>query len=130
MQETDEEWPKNIVPGASEQTKNEIKKKYLKTDSLSELEATNAQSATLMAIEKFNSNVPWQFNPERFSNWKRFTRIYAWAMRFVNNCHVNEEYRTKGELTLDEIMHAVKQITKNAQYEAFHDEYVALQKGK
>ena len=29
-------WPKNIVHGASEQTKNEIKKKYLKIDSLSE----------------------------------------------------------------------------------------------
>ena len=88
---------KNIVPGASEPAKNEIKKKYLKTDSLSELEATNAQSATLMAIEKFSSKVPWRLNPERFSNWKKFTRIYAWVMRFVNNCYVNEEYRTKGE---------------------------------
>ena len=29
LQETDEKWPKNIVPGASEQAQNEIKKKYL-----------------------------------------------------------------------------------------------------
>ena len=31
---------------------------------------------------------------------------------------------------MDEIRDAEKQITKNAQYKAFHDEYVALQKGK
>ena len=31
----------------------------------------------------------------------------------LNNCHVNEEYRTNGELTLDEIRDAEKQITKN-----------------
>ena len=55
---------KNRVPGASEQAKNEIKKKYLKTDSLSELEAANAQSATLMAIEKFSSKVPWRLSPK------------------------------------------------------------------
>ena len=51
-------------------------------------------------------------------------------MRFVNNCHVNAEYRTKGEITLDEIKDAEKQITQKVQYEAFHYEYVALQKGK
>ena len=29
-------------------------------------------------------------------------------MRFVDNCHVNEEYRTKGDLTLGEIRDAEK----------------------
>ena len=64
LQEFDEKWPKNIVPGASEQAKTEIKKRYLKIDSLSELEATNAQSATLMMIEKFSNKVPWRLSPE------------------------------------------------------------------
>ena len=51
-------------------------------------------------------------------------------MRFVHNCHVNIECRIKGELILDEIKDAEKQIIKNAQREAFNNEYVALQKYK
>ena len=51
-------------------------------------------------------------------------------MGFVHNCHVNKEHRIKGELTLDEIRDAEKQIIKNAQNEAFNDEYSALQKEK
>ena len=49
-------------------------------------------------------------------------------MRFISNCHVNKEYRMKGELSLDEIRDTKKLIIKNMQREVFYNEYVALQK--
>ena len=133
LQDIEERWPKNKVPCASKQAKNEIKRKYLKTDQLCETRAqilADIQDATLMVLENSSNKMPWRLNPERFSSWKRFTRIYAWVMRFVHNCHANKEHRLKGELTLDEIRDAEKQIIKNAQNEAFNDEYSALQKEK
>ena len=121
------------MPSASEQAKNEVKRKYLKIDQLCETSAqvlTDTQNATLIALENSSDKTSWLLNPERFSSWKRYTRTYAWVMRFVHNCHVDKEYRIKGELILDEIKDAEKQIIKNAQKEVFKDEYAALQKDK
>ena len=133
LQDIEERWPKNTVPSASEQAKNEVKRKYLKIDQLCETSAqvlTDTQNATLIALENSSDKTSWLLNPERFSSWKRYTRTYAWVMRFVHNCHVDKEYRIKGELILDEIKDAEKQIIKNAQKEVFKDEYAALQKDK
>ena len=49
--------------------------------------------------------------------------------RFIHNCCVNEEHKIKGVLTLNELSDTEKQIIKDAQKEAFSDEYLALQKG-
>ena len=58
----EERWPRNKVPSASEQAKNEVKRKYLKTDQLCEARAqviTDTQSATLMALENSSNKMPW-----------------------------------------------------------------------
>ena len=49
--------------------------------------------------------------------------------QFIHNCCINEEHKITGELTLNELSEAEKQIVKDAQKEAFSDECLALQKG-
>ena len=50
--------------------------------------------------------------------------------RFIHNCCVNEEHKVKGELTLNELSDAEKQIIRDAQKEAYSEEYLALQNKK
>ena len=88
----------------------------------------DAQNITMVALDKSNSDLSWRLHPEHFSSWKRYTRVYSWVMRFINNCHINKEHRMKGELSLDKIRDAEKLIIKNMQREVFYNEYVALQK--
>ena len=70
-----------------------------------------------------------RLDAKRYSNWQRLTRVQSWVNRFIHNCCVNEEHRVKGELTLNELNDAEKQIIRDAQKEAFFEEYLALQKG-
>ena len=133
LQDIEERWPKCKMPEVSRQATNEIKRKYLKTDPSCETTAqvrTDIQVATLMALENSNNDMLWRLNCERFSSWERYTRLYAWVMRFIHNCRVNEEHRITGQLTLDEIGDVEKQIIKNAQRDSFCDEYMALTKEK
>jgi len=51
-------------------------------------------------------------------------------VRLVNNCGIDREHRINGKLTVNEIVDSEKQMIKNAQKEAFLDEFVALQKVK
>ena len=130
LQDIEERWPKRKMPEVSRQATNEIKRKYLISDPSCETTSqvqTDIQVATLIALENSNKDMLWRLNCERFSSWERFTRIYA---RFIHNCHVNEEHRTTGQLTLDEISDVEKQIIKNAQRDSFCDEYMALTKEK
>ena len=71
----------------------------------------------------------WRLNSKRYSNWQKLIRVQSWVNRFIHNCCVNEEHKTKGVLTLNELSDTEKQIIKDAQKEAFSDEYLALQKG-
>lgn len=133
LQDIEERWPKSKIPDNFEEAVKEVKRKYIKADQLCQTDVQNMidiQSTTMMTVEKSNSKLVWRLSPECFSSWKRFTRIYSWVVRFVNNCRVNKEHRAREELTLDEIKDAEKQIIQNAQREAFYDEYVAIQKGR
>ena len=130
LRDSEERWPRNKVINDTEQATKEIKKKYVKVNQLCE-NGTQAlmdvQSITMVALDKSNHDLSWRLHPECFSSWKRYTRVYSWVMRFINNCHINKEHRVKGELSLDEIRDAKKLIIKNMQREVFY-EYVALQK--
>ena len=66
---------------------------------------------------------------KRYSNWQRLIRVRLWVNRFIHNCYVNEEHKVKGELTLNELSDAEKQIIRDVQKEVFSEEYLALQKG-
>ena len=130
LRDSEERWPRHKVINDIEQATKEVKKKYVKANSLCE-NGTQAlmdvQNITMVALDKSNSDLSWKLHPESFSSWKRYTRVYSWVMRFINN-YINKEHRMKGELSLDEIRDAEKLIIKNMQRKVFYNEYVALQK--
>lgn len=65
----------------------------------------------------------WCLSPEHCSSWKRFTQVLAVVRKFVENCFRKKE---SGELKPTEPDADVEAI-RNAQLEAFYEEYVALQ---
>ncbi|XP_070549573.1 uncharacterized protein [Ptychodera flava] len=65
-------------------------------------------------------------NPVRFSSWTTLKRIQAWVCRFLDNCKLPKEERTKGELLPEEIEEAEIMIIKTMQAESFPEEYSAL----
>lgn len=66
----------------------------------------------------------------RFSSWLRLVRLYAWVIRFVDNMRRDKDERTIGELQPTEIADAEEEIIRQAQFEAFPEEYKALKKKK
>ena len=84
------------------------------------------EERTMMIIGKDNQS--WRLNPERFSSWKRFTRVHAWVNRFVDNCRVAK--KECGELKPSEIEDSEVQAIRSSQREAFPEEYLALQRRK
>ena len=80
-------------------------------------------------LQRDNNHSSWRLDAKRYSNWQRLIRVQSWVNRFIHNCCVNEEHKVKGELTLNELSDAEKQIIRDAQKETFSEEYLALQKG-
>ena len=80
------------------------------------------EERTMMIIGKDSQS--WRLNPERFSSWKRFTRVHAWVNRFVDNCRVAK--KECGELKSSEIEDSEVQAIRSSQPEAFPEEYLAL----
>ena len=64
---------------------------------------------------------------EKFSNYNRLRRVTTWIFRFLKNCRVKDDERTKCRiLTVQEIQHAEDILCRAAQESAFHDEIVSL----
>ena len=84
------------------------------------------EERTMMITGKDNQS--WRVNPERFSSWRRFTRVHAWVNRFVDNCRVAK--KECGELKPNEIEDSQVQAIRSSQREAFPEEYLALQRRK
>ena len=78
---------------------------------------------TMVSIDKTSN---WYLDPKRFSSWQRLTRVQAWVYRFLDNRRMPEDFRISGELMPEEIEDTEIQIIKNAQREAFTDDYLAL----
>ena len=68
----------------------------------------------------------WRLHPSRYSSWTRLLRVRAWVHRFLNNCGMPPEEKSSGELSSQEISDAETDIIKEAQQEAFQEEYKAL----
>ena len=117
LQYSESKWPDNkVCKIASEQITKEVKKKYKYIEGPSNLQCDDNHSS-------------WRLDAKRYSNWQRLIRVQSWVNQFIHNCCVNEEHKVKGELTLNELSDAEKQIIRGAQKEAFSEEYLALQKG-
>ena len=68
----------------------------------------------------------WRLHPSRYSSCTRIVRVRACVQRFVNNCRRLQQERSSGELTSHEISDAETGIIREAQQEAFQEEYKAL----
>ncbi|CAG2252551.1 unnamed protein product [Mytilus edulis] len=73
----------------------------------------------------------WRLDPIRYSSFvKRLVRVQVYVHRFIDNCRLKQEQRRQGSLSTVEYADAELEIIKNAQREAFSDEYNALMKSK
>ena len=60
-----------------------------------------------------------RLDPDRYSSWKKMTRVYAWITRFLDNCRRPPDLRQQGPLTPDEITDAELHYIRKAQTESF-----------
>ena len=78
-----------------------------------------------------------RLDPDRYSDWKRLTRVHAWVRRFANNCApilhrsakgTSVQNRSSGELASDEVQESEMIVIKTCQQNSFAEEYKALMK--
>ena len=83
-----------------------------------------------LATKGEESTTDWKLKPERFSSWIRLVRLRARVVRVVHNMRNPEKRRDDRELFPEELRDAEEDIIREAQKEAFPDEYGTLTKGK
>ena len=84
----------------------------------------------------------WRLNPTRFSKWyrnpsttrlefgKSLVRVRGWVHRFIKNCQKSKDDRVFGQLTSKELKQVEEGIIKEAQIDAYRNEFEALTNGK
>ena len=97
----DSEWPKTKIAMKSMKGP-EVKKEYV-------------------SVETFITSQN-QMQPNNYSDWNRFTRVHAWAARFLDSCSLPVGLRRKGPLQPDEIQSSELHFIKTAQAECFQEE--------
>jgi len=113
---TEDTWPKTEIDVIPEATL-EVRKKARSTFDV---------PGTESVLFTLTPQTTWRLHPSRYSSWTRLLRVRAWVHRFVNNCGTPPEERSSGELSSQEISDAETGIIKEAQQEAFQEEYKAL----
>ncbi|VDH93667.1 Hypothetical predicted protein [Mytilus galloprovincialis] len=89
---------------------------------------TSDKYTTLKSIH--NNDLDWRLDPVRYSSVVRLVRVQAYVHRFIDNCRLKQKQRRQGSLSTVEYADVELDIIKNAQREAFSDEYNALMKSK
>lgn len=115
-----ETWPKNKKTDPSPKAAMEVRKKL-------KMSGEPVQESTLFSL---TPEIPSRSQPSGFPSWREVVRVRAWVWRFLNNCRIRINKRSYGELGCQEIGDAEIEITKEAQQEAFHEDYKALVKRK
>ena len=100
-------WPKTEIDATPEATL-EVRKKA---------RATFDVPGTESVLFALTRKTTWRLDPSRL------LRVRAWVHRFVNNCGKPLEERSSGELSSQEISDAETDIIKEAQQEAFQEEW-------
>ena len=80
--------------------------------------------ATLVNVEELEKGM-WRLHPNRFSSWRKLTRILAWVLRFINN-YTQENKIRRAELNVEEISDAENHLIKEMQKKEFKEEYSSL----
>ena len=131
LQNSESEWPANKVCNiTSKRTIKEVKKKYEYIEGGYVNLVQSPSKIQCKDLQCDDKHSPWRLDARRYSSWQRLIRVHSWVNRFIHNCCVNEEHKVKGELTLNELSDAEKQIIRDAQKEAYSEEYLALQNKK
>ena len=108
-------WPKTEIDVTPEATL-EVRKKARAT-----LDVPGTESVLYALTPQ-----TWRLHPSRYSSWTRLLRVPAWVHQFLNNCGMQPDERRSGKLSSQEISDAETDIIKEAQQEAFQEEYKAL----
>ena len=108
-------WPKS---DATPEARLEVRSKKAR--------ATFDVPGTESVLFALTRKTTWRLDPSRYSSWTRLLRVRTWVYRFVNNCGKPPEERSFGELSSQEISNTETDIIKEAQQEAFQEEYKAL----
>ena len=111
------DWPKSKIE-VNEETLSEVRKQ----DKI-RLETKNEEDLTLLVTVHETS---WRLQPERYSSWNRLVRVRACVQRFIENCMRKIEDRCSEGITYQEILDAETAVIKEAQQQAFSEEYTAL----
>ena len=113
-------WPETLVP-LPPQTLNETRKKFNET--------FVTQTNPTDSFERNKSDC-WRLKPERYSDWSRLLKIYAFVYRFLENCKLSRTERKFGPVEASELQDAENQILKMTQMRYFAGEYAALSADK
>ena len=113
-------WPETLVPRPA-QTLNETRKKFNQT--------FVTQTNPAESFERNKSDC-WRLEPERYSDWSRLLKIYAFVYRFLEDCKLSQTERKFGPVEASELQNAENQILKMTQMRYFAGEYAALSADK
>ncbi|XP_064469845.1 uncharacterized protein LOC135384579 [Ornithodoros turicata] len=81
-----------------------------------------------VVVTHVTTTTPPLFDLKRYSTYQRILRVTAWIMRFTTNCQPKN--RASGPLSSLEIEQAEKYWVKQAQYQAYQEEIIALSQGE
>ncbi|KAL7723756.1 hypothetical protein ACLKA6_002573, partial [Drosophila palustris] len=111
LQAAESEWPTTEIDiGSTTEVSNEMK----------------SVSSNRVSIEQ----MPHVNLLERYSSYTHMLRVIAYVQRFVRNCKVLRcERRTEG-LSVDELSHSLRSVTRMVQLECFTADWKALQLGR
>lgn len=116
------EWPENRVErgGAVE---SEMKKSENVHFTIPSIKTGNTENIK-------SKHVSRKLDPRNHSSWIRLTRLHAWINRFTENSRRPKMDRKVGELTSSDLQEAEKLLIRQAQKEAYSEEYTALMHGR
>ena len=112
LKQDETEWPETKIEAKREPDK-EIRKQYL----------AQKQVADQTFVTSTSEN---RLDPTRYSSWTKLTRVSSRVNRFVDNCRLPPNLRTKGPIEPEEISTAGRRFIILAQQEAFKEEIRAL----
>ena len=126
LQDCEKKWPENKIEKLQAAEKEERKLKISSHVSLvtSDIQVVGQDSSNML-------NSVNRLDVERYSDWNRMVRIYAWVYRFIGNCKIqSKRFRGTGELQPEEIRDIEIRLIKSTQRECFQSEFDAIKSGR
>ena len=126
LQDCEKKWPENKIEKLQAAEKEERKLKISSHVSLvtSDIQVVGQDSSNML-------NSVNRLDVERYSDWNRMVRIYAWVYRIIGNCKIqSKRFHGTGELQPEEIRGIEIRLIKSTQRECFQSEFDAIKSGR